>query len=481
MRASTYLHSQEGKLLGTVETLNVILEHRKILSQCIQEMDSNGLNYITEYTLYRQVKTYTELLKSDTQKRIRIAFSTSNLLQSHIVMDVDSGQTENRLYFQSSVLDVVRLCDVSLFKKLTDIQLNTHLQTLNQVQQKLSSGELHFSQDDDDFMEFIDNLFLRIGRLMSEIRQNVVKMQSLSKELETLTASSISSNVDSAQYIVAKQQWLDEIVKLYERHILPVLLFLNPESTYQELSGLHGTLTKISDTLFAHNQDAIANNVQSYALSFLNFYQPIEATANVVNRFIHKERDSIKRFNAIERCYQSILIPELQNTRSDNLNKKLMGNAGIIKADFSPNIKAFIRPNGYGFNHSPAYYKNMFNELEARTQDIFKLGDLNSVFATATANTEAATRMLRHHALIKILTQVTLRDTDDLLNMLHLRLKDQFEAYQLYDLISCLSFFPANQPEFNFKITNLFANAEHQQQLYKYRKVRCTSKELNNE
>ena len=136
------MNSSDSKLLGTAETLNVLLEHRKILSECIREMDANAVNYITEYAIFQRVKNYTENVRSDTRKRLNIAFSSANLLQSHLVMELDNSQGENRLYFQQSVLAVVRLCDVSLFKKLTDAQLKTHLQILNQAQNIRNTANL---------------------------------------------------------------------------------------------------------------------------------------------------------------------------------------------------------------------------------------------------------------------------------------------------------------------------------------------------
>jgi hypothetical protein len=458
---SAYNSNGDYKALGTVETLNVLLEHRKILSECIKEMDAAGVSYIPEYSIFTRVKTYTQDVKSDTRRRINIAFSSTNLLQAHIVMDIDNSQGDKRLYFQESVLAVVRLCDVSLFKKLTDVQLKTHLQILNTAHTSMVSGQYNFSDDDDDFAEFIDNLFLHLGKLLSDVRQNIVKMQSLSKDLEALTSSSVKSSLDSRQYIEAKKEWLQQIVKLYERHIMPLLLFLNPDTTYQDLDGLHAVLSKIRDALYAHNKDQIANNIQSYTLSFLNYYQPIEATANAINRFIHKERSSIKRFNAIEYFYQHKLIPELQSTLSDNLNKRRMGSDAIIQTSYSPNIRAFQRPIGYGFNDSPSYYKNLFNELEARTKDALNLNRLLGTLGKASANRHALQQMQRHTRLIEILKQVSLRETDDLINMLHMRLQDQFDGYHLYDLISSVGFMKTANSEYSLKTTNRFAEASH--------------------
>ncbi|MEQ3657536.1 MAG: hypothetical protein ABNH21_01135 [Glaciecola sp.] len=470
----SYTFSQsELKQLGTVETLSVILEHRKIMSECIKEMDANGVNYITEQALFQRVKAYTELVKPEIKRRLRIAFSTNNLMQASIVMDVDNSQSENRLYFQSSVLDVVRLCDVSLYKKLTDVQLKTHLTFLNEACNQMSSGGLNFMDDDDDFVEYIDNLFMNIGRLLSDIRQNVVKMQSLGKELEKLTAQSVQADIDTHEYIEAKQRWLDEIVKLYERHILPVLLFLNPDTSYDGIDGLHMVLSKISTLLENHMQTQLANTCQAYALSLLNFYQPIESTANAVNRFIHKQRDSIKRFNAIEHFYQNRIMVGLQKTQSHNLNKKLLSNEAVVLPDFSPSIKAFSRPIGYAFNNSPAYFKNLFNELEARMKDIDVLGDFSSVMAQGSHDAASELRIQRFYALQSVLSTITLRNTNDLTKILHQRLKDDFPDYQLFDLISGVQLFANKPTAVHLKHTNHFALAEYNNKIYQYRKIRC--------
>ena len=486
MQVSTYKGSGDYKALGTLETLNVLLEHRKILSQCIKDMDAAGINYIPEYAIFTQVKAYTKDAKADTRKRINIAFATSNLTQALIVMDVDNSQGENRLYFQDSVLAIIRLCDVSLFKKLTDIQLKTHLQILNKMHQDMLNGHYNYADDDDDFLELIDNLFLHIGRLLSDVRQNIVKMQSLSKDLEALTSSSVKSRLNSAQYVEAKKEWLQQIVKLYERHITPLLLFLNPNTQYKDFDGLHTVVSKIRDAFYAHNKNQLGNNIQSYALSFLNYYQPIESTANTINRFIHKERDSIKRFNAIEHFYQRKLIPELKNTLSDNLNKRRIGSAAIVVPSFSPNIRAFQRPIGFGFNDSPAYFKNLFNELSGRAQDAAHFNGLLGVLGKASTNQHALHRMQRHQRLIEVLTQLALRETDDVINMVHMRLSDSLADYHLYDLISSIGFLKGNKGEFSLKHTNLFAHVVHTdksqlphvQEAYRYRKIRCVANAL---
>lgn len=84
-----------------------------------------------------------------------------------------------------------------------------------------------------------------------------------------------------------------------------------------------------------------------------------------------------------------------------------MGSAALIIPAFSPYIKGFQRPIGYAFSDSPAYYKNLLNELEASTKDAFSITDLSAVFAKATSNNAALLRMQRHNALLTLLKKCT--------------------------------------------------------------------------
>lgn len=475
----------EYKQLGTVETLQAMLTHRKILSECIKQMDSQKVNYITEEQIFTQLKLYTQHVKADVRRRLRIAFATDNLLNANIIMDVDATQGPTRLYFQSSVLDVVRLCDVSLFKKLTDVQLKTHLQFLNQTQQALVSGQYSFLDEDPDFVEFMDNVFMQLGRLLSDIKQNVTKMQSVGQELEQLTATSIQTHIDTQTYISAKQVWLDEIVHLYERHMLPVLLFLNPDTTYAEYEGLHAIILKISQILDSHQHVRLAHSCQSYALSLLNFYRPIEQTASAVNRFIHKQRDSIERFNALEHFYQHSVRSALHNAYSNSLTKSKLGSEGIVLPDFVIQQKGFRRPVGFAFHHSDAYFKNIFNELDARCQDLKHIGDFTQVSGFTRYDKVADERQQRFERLCEVLQQMTLRPTDDVIQMLHQRLQDEFPEYALYDVISGVQVLVSQQQSrtnnannFRFMTTNRFAQIQHAHQTYRYRKIRCVSTEI---
>ena len=473
------LRHTEHKQLGTIETLQVILEHRKIMSECIREMDANGKNYIPEHDIFIRVKRYSVLIASDTRRRLRIAFATDNLLNANLVMDVDQRDSEQRLYFHQAVLDIVRLCDLSLFKKLTDVQLKTHLAFVNQSLRSMRDGSLSFHEDNMDFVEFMDNVFLQLSRLLSEIRQNIVKMQSIGKDLEALTVEPDPERSASTSFAHAKQAWLDEIMSLYERHILPMLSFLNPDTTYAHDDGLHSVLTQMSQILEAHQQYKLAQSMRLYALSLLNFYQPIEQTAATVNRFIHKEQASIVRFKALEHFYQQHTIRALKASYGDSLSKTKLGSEAIALPDFMRFNKGLRRQPSYMLQDSTAYYHNLLKELEARTQDSLNMGQLTAIELSAQYDSEAELGMQRFIQMQQIVEQLTLRETQDVIAMLHQRLVEQISDFAVYDLISAVQLIASqikrDETAWELRTINRFAELTHGDLTYRYRRIICTS------
>lgn len=470
---------QEKKTFSTVETLNILLQYRGIMSEVIRKMDMAGHGYTSDVTLHRLVLTFTEDMKSDIKRKIRIGYSLQNLLQANIVVNVDHVEGEKRLFFHESILGVIRLCDISLTQQLTDSQLRTQLTMLAAIEQELSSGVLSFNEQDPDYTEAMENLMIHLGNLLSLVRQNVLKMEQMTKDLENLTSKSIATGVTADEFMKAKEGWLDTILNLYERHIMPTLTFLNPESTYKHSKGLHHLLESIANTLKGQGKDAHAGNIEQYALSFLNMYKPIESVASTVNRFIHRERDSIRRFNAFEHFYQHILKPEFAQTQGANLNRTKMSDKAIVLPDFSPGLKGFMRPQGYALEQSSAYYANLFNELEARTRDIFLISNANNALATASKNDKGQERIERAQILKALLEKLTLRQTDDLTALLHERLSTQMPEYQLHDLLTAMRYskLQSADTQYNLKATNVFATIEASNKAYDYRKIRCSLKE----
>ncbi|WP_371194263.1 hypothetical protein, partial [Glaciecola sp. SC05] len=101
------------------------------------------------------------------------------------------------------------------------------------------------------------------------------------------------------------------------------------------------------------------------------------------------------------------------------------------------------------------------------------LGDLSAVMAQGSHDAASERRIQRFYALQSVLSTITLRNTNDLTKILHQRLKDDFPDYHLFDLISGVQFFANKPTTVHLKHTNHFASAEHNNEIYQYRKIRC--------
>ncbi|WP_242011686.1 hypothetical protein [Vibrio parahaemolyticus] len=113
--------------LLTIPTFAIMLEHHTIMRDVIRTMDESGEPYVREASFISRLHRYIQGQSKEKQKQLRTAFSTDNLLASHILVDKDEFGGESRLIFDRSVIGVFRLFDRSLFQDLTDVALKIQL------------------------------------------------------------------------------------------------------------------------------------------------------------------------------------------------------------------------------------------------------------------------------------------------------------------------------------------------------------------
>ncbi len=235
------------KKFNTLETLRILLEHPNIMFNVIRIMDSDRVRYISESQLAQQILHYSAKLDNTEQQRLSVAFDTENLLQSHLLADKDVYQGTCRLTFQEGVLSLFRLCETSLYQELTDSKLKSRLASLWRLQERVNGAELSFIDDDPDYSEFVDDLMQQLSELLSVLKQNIDRMKLLGRDLEAMSAMSLNNqqNSSSSDNIFDndnKQEMLNQITQLFERHIKPTQNFLNHSSRLAKGSNLFESL-----------------------------------------------------------------------------------------------------------------------------------------------------------------------------------------------------------------------------------------------
>jgi hypothetical protein len=459
------------KQFSTLETLRILLDHKKVMFDVIRKMDSSGDRYINEAQMAVTVLDHMSQLDSVEQQRVQIAFSTDNLLQTHVLADKDTYNGVTRLIFQEAVVGLFRLCDASLYQELTDSKLKSRLAGLWRVQERYQSGTLSFYEGDPDYTELVDDTFEQLSMLLDVLKRNVVRMKSLSQDFESLSTEACKDPQTFARF---RENLLVQVTTLFERHIKPTQSFLNHNIRLQEGDNLFDTLNSIKLVFERNDKIEKADQIFRFSLSFSSIFKPITVVAHQVDQFLRKTRASMAQFNAMEHHFQ-LLTGAYEQTLERNLNKTKIDTAYAKSFDFINGLKKNQRPKDLRISDSPSYFANLFAEIEIRLDDNLS-NTLPNDDVTAWQSEENSNKLKRSLAIYDYLSTVTLRATDDLTAALHYRLKDVFDDYHLMDLLSAVTRMRKQPDDFHLRTTNKKTYISHDEQVFVYRRKRLIDK-----
>ncbi|MFT4929716.1 MAG: hypothetical protein ACI8WB_005851, partial [Phenylobacterium sp.] len=402
------------------------------------------------------------------QQRLQIAFSTDNLLQTHILADKDTHNGVTRLIFQDAVIGLLRLCEASLYQELTDSKLKSRLAGLWRVQAQLNSDTLFFSEENLDFTELVDDTFEQLSMLLDVLKRNVVRMKSLSQDFEDMSTDACK---DPASFARFREQLLTQVSTLFERHIQPTQSFLNHRIRLKEGDNLFETLNSIKLAFEKQGKNAMADQVFRFSISFSGIFKPITDIAHQVDQFLRKTRASMAQFNAMEHHFQQLRTAYKQ-TLERNLNKTRIDSAFAQQFDFINGLKRFFRPKDFRISDSASYFENLFTEIDIRLADLALNTALPLTDSEAWQSDENSHRLKRAMRLYDYLANIEHRSTQDLTAALHYRLKDMFDDYQIVDLLSAVTKMRQKKGDYQLTTTNRMAYLSYGDITYIYRRKR---------
>lgn len=462
-----------SKLFSTLETVRLVLEHPKVLFDVIRRMDQSGERFIRESDLAFQVLSYTGHMDRTTKDRLRKVFKTDNLVKSNVVADVDNCNGERRLFFQESLINLLRICDASLHQELTDARLRKQLVTLWGIQKDLESST--FSLEDPDFTELVDVLMEHTSQLIGLLRSNVARMSRISADLQKMSAEASESPDKFAAF---REDLLRDVAHLYERHIKPTLRFLNPQSRYKEGPNLFETLDALKSLLDRNQHVRIADQVFRSALSLGAAFQPIQDVAREVDHFLRKTRRGMMQYNAMEWHYRALLQAYARTQENDLRVTRLDGREFLSRRPFVIGLRQHSRPKEYRFGTSTSYYLNLFSEIECRLLDLRSARQSVLAVTGEGGRLQSATDVQRATRLLEILDQMKFRATADLTQELHGRLEGLVEDYRFTDLLTAMVRLTQKSfGEFDLTTTNRFGRLEHGNEIFVYRQRRLREKD----
>ena len=441
-----------SKRFSTLDTTRLLFEHPRILFRLIERMDRQETRYLREADLMAEVVAYSRGLSRADRERLRLALNTDNLFRSGLVIDIVKVDGERRLVFQDALINLMRACNASLYQELTDARLRGHLVTLRDVRDRLERSS--FSNVDPDFTELCDDLNERVSLLIGLLRQNVLRMQTISAQLADMSGDA-SRNPDRFQQF--RQNLFEQIVTLYDRHIKPTLVFLNPDSRLNDGTNLFETFDAMVRLLDDHGHPALADQLFRSSISLNALYKPIQAVAQEVEHFLRKTRRGMVQYNAMEHFYGQLRALKGE-TETLSLRRKWLDGSGFSRSTgFLVGLRAQPRPRHYAFGQSTSYYQLLFSELELRLADLRRQAEVPALPEVAGAGRHSRGDVERINRLYQWLERLELRPTDDLVRALHGRLDGFIDGYRFPDLLAALNRM-LNRPPAGYRVftTNRF-------------------------
>jgi hypothetical protein len=457
------------KQFSAINTLKIMLERPNIMFNVIKEMDRHNERFISEAMVALTVLEDIKNLDKKEQQRFKLAFATENLANSHIVADQDQFENVNRLMFQESVLSIFRLCETSLYQELTDSKLKSELASFWHIQSKLQATNCSFNALDPDYTELVEELLQKLGSLLDLLKRNLVRMQNINSDLEQLSIDVSKEGIDFVEY---RQKLLDDVTRLYERHILPTQRFVNPDVRLVDGDNLLATINSIKVLFDSHSKHELSDQIFRYSLSFSNIINPLKDVSNQINGFIRKTQKSLTQFNAMEWHFERFK-QKYEETLDGRVNRTKIDSSFAKETPFLNNVKRIPRPKGLKIENNESYFHNIFTDLTYRIEDqLMVTDDVIGADGEALISFTSKDRLERARKIYQLIENLSLRESKDLITTLHYRLKDLLPKYHFVDLINAVVHFRKTILDGKQLIkTNKKSYIQHNNEYYAYRVV----------
>lgn len=446
-----------------------MLERPNIMFNVIKQMDRHNERFISEAVVALTVLEDIKNLDKKEQQRFKLAFATENLANSHIVADQDQFENVNRLMFQESVLSIFRLCETSLYQELTDSKLKSELASFWHIQSKLQATNCSFNALDPDYTELVEELLQKLGSLLDLLKRNLVRMQNINSDLEQLSIDVSKEGIDFVEY---RQKLLDDVTRLYERHILPTQRFVNPDVRLVDGDNLLATINSIKVLFDSHSKHELSDQIFRYSLSFSNIINPLKDVSNQINGFIRKTQKSLTQFNAMEWHFERFK-QKYEETLDGRVNRTKIDSSFAKETPFMNNVKRIPRPKGLKIENNESYFHNIFTDLTYRIEDqLMVTDDVIGADGEALISFTSKDRLERARKIYRLIENLSLRESKDLIATLHYRLKDLLPKYHFVDLINAVVHFRKTILDGKKLIkTNKKSYIQHNNEYYAYRVV----------
>ncbi len=421
--------------LATDQTLIGLIAQKPLFFSLIDYLDARGEGHEISLGFYfAAVRQQVDSLVDPRERsRVRKLLEPEHLWRSGFLAAWDKAR--GSLVFQPFLMELFRHLERSRLRELTPEQLESLRLELNHSLQRLQSVPV--TQGDAGFEDILQLLMDRLGNVLGRIRQNVASLQGQAEHLSRLIEEENPGDRESVRETAFA---LQEVNRIYSRHVLPTLRFLNEQEHYPEGLPALTAAGECASILLSAGLPGLSQRIQFAKNSIRSYAKDVENIRKTLERYVRQSALQRHQYDCIEEAYNRLRerVSDLAGGRSRLLDSECLDELGGASFAGLKRHRFDARLEFHGAAQKPLFDEWMRVQLplvRARHG-----GTAVAQLSGAGFQEQGARRQaLRKEQLKRLAMGYPLPDmVEDLHQQLHEYLGQQLSDYALADLLDAL-------------------------------------------
>ena len=441
-------------------TLMAILEHKSLFFQLMDYVQHSLNNPSVEFTVsdYQKLLAHrVEGLMDKERRKLLDALSLDNLNQNGLLSYLD--RRSGRFRLQQFVLDMLRHLDNKRLRELSSAELNQLLKQLEECERQLSDSSILWLEDNPDYQEMVESAHNTLNEVNSRLQSNVRALKGQAAHLAELVDRQDYSRMERSEQVGFA---LNEILRIHERHVTPMLQFLDerldisrPVSSRALFSKnvLYGSqspmalVQKIIQRFYEHRKGEHVTRLQRIQFHILHLGEDVAAIAKSLETYVRYAQQERLRYNRTEALYNQLLDAAREKQQGQLRDFLLKPEHEVFDASrVFGNFKNFSRTMTSNINWPAEQGTDALDEvLRVRLEKAPKMSQDN---LSAPGKPRSKEELLKRSTINRIMKAMASFDysqqSGDIYRALHNYLLDFMPNYSLPNLVDALPFLSAH-------------------------------------
>jgi len=292
-------------IVAADKTVMLMIEHKHIFLDLIDIMDEGSAGEEVSTRLYEsKVMKLLDSLgdsKSDRQK-IEAAFDVRNLVRASLILHHDTKR--GVIAFAPFLIELFRHFDRSRLRQLSSADLEALCDSFNDSLEKLRDLTV-IEQGNDTFEDELKLLRERIRYAQGKIKENVDSLQGQTLRLAEIVEVMSLENLDEVKQARGA---LQAITRIYGRHVLPTLQFLNEREPLKKGLPALTALLRISEMFRDAKLPKLGQQVLYAVASIRSYRYDVEVISKSLQRYVHQNERQRREYDQVESVFNDLLV-----------------------------------------------------------------------------------------------------------------------------------------------------------------------------